>query len=133
LLGIFVLFISGAIFFYTKKSNERKDKKEIQKGKDLTLDKEIKKPEEKSIEEKKEKKRHVKESILKMLDENEKKIISMLEDSDMEITQAYIHKTLDIPKASLSKIINRLEHRNLIEKKKEGRTNWIKLKDWVFK
>ena len=84
-------------------------------------------------EKKPDERKHIKSSVLNMLDENEKKIVLMLEESDMEITQAYIYKTLGIPKASLSNIITRLEQRNLIEKKKEGRINWIKLKEWVFK
>ena len=76
--------------------------------------------------------RSVKDSIINVLDENEKKIIKMLEESSEEITQAYIYKSTGIPKSSLSDTIKRLEKRNIIERKKEGRTNWIKLKDWVL-
>jgi uncharacterized membrane protein len=73
-------------------------------------------------------------SVMKMLDTAEKEVIKMLEASpEEEITQAYIYKTLEIPKSSLSDTIKRLEQRDLIEKKKEGRINWIKLKKWVFK
>lgn len=78
--------------------------------------------------------RTIKSSVLNILDENEKKVIELLYNSkEEEITQAYIYKTLNIPKASLSSIIKRLEQRNLIEKKKYGRVNWIKLKEWIFK
>ena len=75
----------------------------------------------------------IKTSIINMLDENEKKIVKMLEESEGEITQAYIYKSTGIPKSSLSDTMRRLEKRNIIERKKEGRTNWIRLKDWVFK
>ncbi len=74
----------------------------------------------------------IKTSIINMLDENEKKIVKMLEESEGEITQAYIYKSTGIPKSSLSDTMRRLEKRNIIERKKEGRTNWIRLKDWVF-
>lgn len=72
-------------------------------------------------------------SVLKMLDKTEKEIIKLLAQSEEEITQAYIYKTLGIPKSSLSDIIRRLEQRDLIKKKKEGRVNWINLREWVFR
>ncbi len=75
----------------------------------------------------------VKDSIKNMLDENERKIVEILEDSNDEITQAYIYKSTGIPKSSLSEIMNRLERRNIIERRKDGRIKWIKLKEWVFK
>ncbi|MFC2162635.1 helix-turn-helix transcriptional regulator [Candidatus Altiarchaeota archaeon] len=74
----------------------------------------------------------VKDSILKMLDDKELAIVKLLEKANEEITQAYIYKTTGIPKTSLSDIIRRIEKRNIIESNKQGRTKWIKLKDWVF-
>lgn len=74
----------------------------------------------------------VKDSVINMLEENELRIVRMLEDTDDEITQAHIHNTTHIPKASLSDIMKRMERRNIIERKREGRSNWVKLKDWVF-
>ncbi len=116
ILLFFLFLIFLAIFFYLKK---RKVVKVEEKSEALEPEKEINK---------------VNPSVLKMLDEQEKEIIKMLESSpEEEITQAYIYKTLGIPKSSLSEIIRRLEQRDLIEKKKEGRINWIKLKKWVFK
>ena len=79
------------------------------------------------------KKSKINPSVLKMLTKQEKEIIELMEASaEEEITQAYIYKTLGIPKSSLSDIIKKLEQRDLIEKKREGRINWIKLKKWVF-
>jgi len=77
-------------------------------------------------------KRAVKESILNVLDESEKAVVELLINSEDEITQAFIYKSTGIPKSSLSDTIKRLEKRNIIERKKEGRTNWLKLKEWVF-
>jgi uncharacterized membrane protein len=75
----------------------------------------------------------IKESILKMLNENELRIVRLLEDSDNEeITQANIQKTLEIPKSSLSDIIKHIETRKIIERRVEGRLKWIKLKKWVY-
>ncbi len=76
--------------------------------------------------------RRVNPSIINMLNENEKRIVDMLKKHDEEITQAYIYKTTGIPKASLSDIMKKLEQRNIIYRRKDGRTKWIKLKEWVF-
>jgi len=143
---IIVVLMLIVLYFYYKKRKERES--EIREGSvkeeeeriidempDLEGEKKLGRDvSEKSlgVKDKKEKIRRVNQSVLNMLDENEKRIVKMLEDSEVEITQAYIYKTLGIPKASLSNIIKRLEQRNLIYKKKEGRINWIKLKEWVF-
>ncbi|MEA1925588.1 MAG: winged helix-turn-helix transcriptional regulator [Candidatus Altiarchaeota archaeon] len=74
----------------------------------------------------------VMDSIKNTLDENEGRIVEMLESSDDEITQAYIYKSTGIPKSTLSEIINRLERRNILKRRKEGRTNWLKLQKWIF-
>ncbi|MFH1055668.1 MAG: hypothetical protein V1744_06205 [Candidatus Altiarchaeota archaeon] len=77
--------------------------------------------------------RTVKESVLKMLDDTELSIVRLLEEGDEEgVTQAYIHKTTNIPKSSLSDILRQIEKRNIIERKQEGRVKWIKLKEWVL-
>ncbi len=77
-----------------------------------------------------------KESILNILDENEKKIVKLLkhciEEGREKVTQAYIQKTTGIPKSSLSRKISTLERRNIIECERDGRINRIKLKNWVF-
>jgi uncharacterized membrane protein len=76
--------------------------------------------------------RRIKESVRNVLDETELKVIDMLLKFEDEITQAYIYKTTGIPKSSLSDTIKRLEKRNVIDRKKDGRINWIRIKDWVF-
>jgi len=74
----------------------------------------------------------VMDSIKNTLDEKEGRIVEMLESSNDEITQAYIYKSTGIPKSTLSEIINRLERRNIIKRRKDGRTNWLKLQKWVY-
>jgi uncharacterized membrane protein len=77
--------------------------------------------------------RELKESVLQMLEENELKVVDVLRGFDEEITQAQVYHTTGLPKASLSDIMNRLERRNIIERSKEGRVKWVKLKKWVYK
>lgn len=100
----------------------------LRKGKEEKILGEVK--EEKGKEEEKVSK--IKPSVLNVLEENERKVVEVLQDSDDEITQAYIYKTTGIPKATLSDLMKRLEKRNVIERRRDGRINWIKLKEWVF-
>ncbi|RLI91544.1 MAG: hypothetical protein DRO89_03795 [Candidatus Altiarchaeales archaeon] len=100
----------------------------LRKGKEEKILGEVK--EEKGKEEEKVSK--IKPSVLNVLEENERKVVEVLQDSDDEITQAYIYKTTGIPKATLSDLMKRLEKRNVIERRRDGRINWIKLKKWVF-
>lgn len=74
----------------------------------------------------------IKQSVLNMLEENELRVVEVIESAEDETTQAYIYKTTGIPKATLSDLMKRLEARNIIKRKRDGRTNWIKLQDWVF-
>ena len=75
----------------------------------------------------------VKDSVIKMLEENEITVVKVLENSvDEEVTQAYIHKTTGIPKSSLSDIIGRLEKRNILKKNSHGRIKWLKFQEWVL-
>jgi uncharacterized membrane protein len=76
--------------------------------------------------------RKIDASVLNMLDESERKVVELIENAEGEITQAYIYKSTGIPKASLSDLIKRLEKRNIIERRRDGRTNWINLQEWVF-
>lgn len=83
-------------------------------------------------EDKEEKSSKIKSSVLNVLEENERKVVELIEKADDEITQAYIYKTTGIPKATLSDLMKRLEKRNVIERRRDGRINWIRLQEWVF-
>jgi uncharacterized membrane protein len=76
--------------------------------------------------------RKIDPTVLNMLEENEKRVVELIENAEGEITQAYIYKSTGIPKASLSDLIKRLEKRNIVERRRDGRTNWISLQEWVF-
>lgn len=116
---ILLVFVVALLSFIYKK-----------KSKKVTIEQESRQEVKDTNPEKKE--RRVNPSIINMLNENEKKIVDMLEKHDEEITQAYIYKTTGIPKASLSDIMKKLEQRNIIYRKKDGRIKWITLKEWVF-
>lgn len=75
----------------------------------------------------------IKETVLNILNEEEKNIVVFIRERWPEdITQASIYKTMRMPKSSLSEVIKRLEKRNVIECRREGRLNWIKLKKWIL-
>lgn len=76
---------------------------------------------------------NIKETVLNILNEEEKNILVFIQERWPEdITQAFIYKTMRMPKSSLSEVIKRLERRNVIECRREGRLNWIKLKKWIL-
>ncbi|MFH2028201.1 MAG: MarR family transcriptional regulator [Nanoarchaeota archaeon] len=58
----------------------------------------------------------------------QKDIMRLLIEKDNPMTQKEIEKGLNIPKASISRNINSMELKGLIEKEKTGMTNIIKLK-----
>ena len=75
----------------------------------------------------------MKDSVYQMLEENERKIVDVLLSKDEDITQAQICREAGVPKATLSDLMRRLEKRNVVERERDGRRNWVKLKKWVFK
>ena len=113
LIMVIILIAAAAYYFKFKKS-----KAPAEKQKD-----ELKEPE---------KQRKVNPSIIGLLDENEKSVVELLQSNNNEMTQAYIRKTTKIPGSTLSKIMLRLEGRNIIERREEGKTKWVKLKEWTF-
>jgi len=64
----------------------------------------------------------------KGLNERQKQIMKLLMERKIPLTQTDIQKELNIPKASVSRNIHRLERRGLIEKEQIGMSNLIRLK-----
>jgi len=62
------------------------------------------------------------------LSDRQKKIIDLLIERNRPLTQTEIQKDLDIPKAAVSRNINALEIRGLVEREKIGMSNLIRLK-----
>jgi len=65
---------------------------------------------------------------LRGLNERQKKIMKLLQESKIAMTQTDIQRELDMPKASVSRNIRRLELKGLIEKEQIGMSNLIRLK-----
>lgn len=125
-LVLAVVLIIYLIIAYVKRKQKAKPEVKEEELEDLYPE-----TEEKETEKLEGKTREINPSIMKLMDENEKQIINILKDSE-ETTQANICKITQLPKATLSDIMRKLEERNLIERRVEGRVKWVKLKDWVF-
>ena len=65
---------------------------------------------------------------IKGLNHRQKQIIQILQERNIPLTQTDIQKTLQIPKASVSRNIRGLERKGLIEKEQIGMSNLIRLK-----
>lgn len=74
-----------------------------------------------------------KKDILKTLDSREKDVINLLLENNNQVYQSKIQKDTSISKATLSRIIKRLESRNIIEVRPSGNTNLIIVQDWFVK
>ena len=68
------------------------------------------------------------EFSFKGLSDRQKKIMDLLIKKNRPLSQSIIQKELDIPKAAVSRNINSLELKGLIEKEKIGMSNLIRLK-----
>lgn len=62
------------------------------------------------------------------LTERQKQIMTLLMDVNIPLTQTDIQKELHLPKAAVSRNIQRLEYKGLIEKERVGMSNLIRLK-----
>lgn len=67
------------------------------------------------------------EVILSVLDDSEKKTIEIITNAGGETTQKKVVQETNLSKAKVSRIINRLQERGLIEVTRLGRTNKLKL------
>ena len=76
-------------------------------------------------------KRHKVKNILPVLTEGERKIMEILLREKGTIDQRTIVKETDFSKAKVTRVINDLEKRGLVDKISRGRKNLIKLKKEV--
>ena len=73
------------------------------------------------------KNRHLQHEF-KGLNDRQKKILNLLKQSNVALTQTDIQRELQMPKASVSRNIRRLELKGIIEKEQIGMSNIIRLK-----
>ena len=71
--------------------------------------------------------------LMETLSEQEGQVVQFLIDSNGSATQAKIMHSTGIPKASLSRYIDKLEQKKIIETLKIGKVNKIKLSKWFLK
>jgi len=72
------------------------------------------------------------QKVIETLSEKEKSIILLLLRNGGSATQADIRYQVEIPKSSLTGIINALNRKNIIKKREYGRTNIIELSEWFL-
>ncbi|MCX9025613.1 MAG: hypothetical protein OIN85_05895 [Candidatus Methanoperedens sp.] len=72
------------------------------------------------------------QKVIDTLSEKEKAIILLLLRNGGSATQADIRYQVEIPKSSLTGIINALNRKNIIKKREYGRTNIIELSEWFL-
>ncbi|MCX9083703.1 MAG: hypothetical protein OIN87_02765 [Candidatus Methanoperedens sp.] len=72
------------------------------------------------------------QKVIDTLSDKEKAIILLLIKNGGSATQADIRYKIDIPKSSLTGIINALNRKNIIKKREYGRTNIIELSEWFL-
>jgi uncharacterized membrane protein len=72
------------------------------------------------------------QKVIETLSEKEKSIILLLLRNGGSATQADIRYKVEIPKSSLTGIINALNRKNIIKKREYGRTNIIELSEWFL-
>ena len=72
------------------------------------------------------------QKVIDTLSDKEKAIILLLLREGGSATQADIRYEIEIPKSSLTGIINALKRKNIIKKREYGRTNIIELSEWFL-
>ena len=85
------------------------------------------KPEERIVIKKvKEKKKKL---DLKGLDKDEKKVVQLLKDENGTMFQATLKESLDVGKVKLTRLLDKLEAKQIIERKRRGMNNIVVLRD----
>ncbi len=72
------------------------------------------------------------QKVIDTLSEREKTIVNTLINSGGKLDQSKIRYETEIPKSSLTGILNSLERKKIIKRKRYGRKNIIELTDWFL-
>ncbi|MCX6814967.1 MAG: hypothetical protein NTY20_04950 [Candidatus Aenigmarchaeota archaeon] len=68
------------------------------------------------------------EKTLKELDEDEKKVYELISSSDGVVFQSDIVEKTGFPKVKITRILDRMEHRGLVERRRRGMSNIVLIK-----
>jgi uncharacterized membrane protein len=124
LIALIILFFGTFIYFVRKNFRLKKEEK--------VLERKEKEVEQEVVELKAELELGKRGTdIFETLKAKEKKIVEYIL-KEGRTTQAKIHHELNIPKASLFRLINALEEKKIIEVKQVGRVKRIKLSKWFL-
>lgn len=74
-----------------------------------------------------------KRTVMKTLDSKEKDVLMILLESKKEIYQSKVQKISGISKATISRIIKRLESKSLINIEAQGNANILSVQEWFLK
>lgn len=74
-----------------------------------------------------------KRTIMKTLESKEKDVLKILLNENKEVYQSKIQRVSGISKATLSRIVKRLESKNLINIETQGNTNILSVQNWFMK
>lgn len=69
-----------------------------------------------------------KKKMLKNLDDDEKKVVELIAKMEGSMYQSDVMKELDISKVKVTRILDRLEGKGILERKRRGMTNIVILK-----
>jgi uncharacterized membrane protein len=72
--------------------------------------------------------KHDLERTLKELDVDEKKVYGLISSSDGVVFQSDIVEKTGFPKAKVTRLLDRMEHRGLVERRRRGMSNIVLLK-----
>ena len=121
---VIILIISLGIYFLKRKKVSKKTKKEVIKE------------EPKVSNETKEpiltKTNNTTETIIKTLTEKEKKVVEFLIESNNKASQAKIRHATHVPRTSLSRVLKKLEKKNLVTIEKHGKMVEVTLTDFFL-
>jgi len=73
-------------------------------------------------------KKHDLEKTLKELDEEEKKVYELISASDGVVFQSDIVEKTGFPKVKVTRLLDRMEHRGLVERRRRGMSNIVLIK-----
>lgn len=69
-----------------------------------------------------------KKKMLEKLDEEEKKVVGLIAEKEGSMYQSDVMKELDMSKVKVTRILDRLEGKGILERKRRGMTNIVILK-----
>ncbi len=126
-LGVMILLVLGGLGYYFRKKIFQKESEVHHTPKETAAEKESKVEEALPV-----KIGQRGQDLLKTLRDNEQKIVLFLVEQEKPVHLSLIHYKTGLSKGSLSRNIDSLESKNIIETHMEGKVRKIKLSEWFL-